>query len=323
MDLSICITTFNLENEIDQTLESVFAQKTAYSFEVLIGDDGSSDGTMDRILAWEAKYPQVISHYQMPREADKKYNPIFRASANRVNLLKHAKGTYITFLDGDDFYTDTLKFQKQLDILNTYPQCTVCAHNMNLYYPDSTTEPMARVSEKAQVLNAKQYWASGHYIHAEACILRREGLQFDSRFDRYFDDNFIVFLGLQQGDLYYMPEEMANYRQNPTGFMRTEQVRMDIINLLDCDMEILYNHAWKNSALRRHAAQYLAVHRCQTTDLAEKYPLLYQQAKEDACQYTLDAIAGQKTPAYWEMLGFYLLGKALRIPNKLKRIFHL
>lgn len=323
MDLSVCITTYNLENVLDQTLESVFAQKTEYSFEVLIGDDGSSDGTMARIFAWEAKYPGTIRHYQMPRDPNQKYNPIFRASANRVNLLKHATGKYITFLDGDDFYTDPQKFQKQIDILEQNPSCALCAHNMDYYYPDGITKPMERVSEKAQILNAKRYWACGQYIHAEACIMRREGLQFDSCFDRYFDDNFIVFLGLQQGDLYYMPEEMASYRQNPTGFLRTEQVRMDFINLMDCDMEIRRNRSWKKCALRRHAGQYLAVHRCQNTDLAKKYPQLYQQAQEDACQYTLDAIAGQKSLVFWEMLAFYLIGKASRIPNKLKRIFQL
>lgn len=323
MDLSVCITTFNLENDIDQTLESVFGQKTEYSFEVLIGDDGSSDGTMDRILAWETKYPHIISHYQMPRAAGKKYNPIFRASANRINLLNHAKGTYITFLDGDDFYTDPQKFQKQLDILNANPQCAVCAHNMNLYYPDGTTEPMVRVAGKAQILDAKKYWASGHYIHAEACIMRREGLQFDSRFHRYFDDNFIVFLGLQQGALYYIPEEMANYRQNPTGFMHTEQVRMSIINLLDCDMEILYDPAWKKQSMRRHSGEYLAVYRCRSMNLAEKYPLLYQQATEDACGYTLSALDGRKTSVLAKMLMYRFIGKASRLPNKLRRMLHL
>ncbi len=313
MDLSVCITTYNLEKVLDQTLESVFAQKTEYSFEVLIGDDGSSDGTMEQIAVWEEKYPQIIRHYQMPREANKKYNPIFRASANRINLLKHAQGKYITFLDGDDFYIDPNNFQKQISILEKHPQCALCARNMNYYYPDGSTVAMTRFSETEGIVPAKQFWMQGGYSPAEACIMRREALVFDSCFERYFDDNFILFLALQGGDLYYLPEEMANYRQNPSGFLGTEQIKMDIINLLDCDMEIRRNRSWKKSALRRHAGQYLAVYRYKDACLKEAYPQYYQQAQEDHCRYTLSALDKRPGFALLEMIFTVTMAKLRHI----------
>lgn len=287
MDLSVCITTYNLASVIDQTLESVFAQETEYSYEVLIGDDGSSDDTMTRILDWEGRYPGKIRHYQMPREQGKKYNPIFRASENRVNLLKHAEGTYITFLDGDDFYTDVHKFQKQIDILMKYSECSVCAHNMNLYFLDGSTRPMALASVVEGKINAKKYWAGGNYVHAEACIMRRKDLVMDTQFHRYFDDNFIVFLALQRGNMYYIPEEMGNYRQNATGFLTTEPIRTNIINMLDCDMEIRYNPSWKYASLKRHVFEYLFLRKNKEPNLSEKYCDLYKQAIEDNCKYVL------------------------------------
>ncbi|MBE6733545.1 MAG: glycosyltransferase family 2 protein [Ruminococcaceae bacterium] len=320
MDLSVCITTYNLEKEIDETLESVFAQKTDYSFEVLIGDDGSSDDTLKRILLWEEKYPDIISHYQMPREKDKKYNSIFRASENRVNLLKHAKGKYITFLDGDDFYIDNSKFQTQIDILEKHPEYSISAHSMNFYYPDGTTKPFDLVYSEEKVIDGKDFWASGKYIHAEACIIRRDSINFTERYNRYFDDNFIVFLGLQNGKLHYIPKEMANYRQNPDGFMNCEKTRINIINTIDLDMEIQYNPDWKTCSLQRHSQEYFYLLKCKNMQFEKDYPQLYTQALEYNCRYTLSALSKNKfKKENLEALANFLIVKAKRAINKFKR----
>ena len=86
--------------------DSVFAQNFPFEMEVIVGDDGSSDGTVNKIRNYSQKHNVRISIAKMHREENKKYNPIYRASHNRLNLLRHASGKYITFLDGDDFYID-------------------------------------------------------------------------------------------------------------------------------------------------------------------------------------------------------------------------
>ena len=104
--ISILITTYNTEKYIDDTLTSVFGQKLDYNYEVLVGDDGSQDGTVEIIQKWIKKFPEVIRLYIMPRDSKCRYNAVFRASQNRLNLVKYACGEYITFLDGDDVYID-------------------------------------------------------------------------------------------------------------------------------------------------------------------------------------------------------------------------
>ncbi|MDY5885353.1 MAG: glycosyltransferase family 2 protein, partial [Treponema sp.] len=99
--LSILVTTYNIEAYIESTIDSIFSEKIRYPYEILIGDDGSSDKSIEIIKSLRNKYPELIDYYVMPRECDKKYLPIQRASRNRLNLLKHAKGKYLIYLDGD------------------------------------------------------------------------------------------------------------------------------------------------------------------------------------------------------------------------------
>lgn len=281
VDLSVCITTYNLESVIDQTLESVFNQQTSYTYEVLVGDDGSSDNTIKKVEEWQKKYPSILSIYVMPREQGKRYNHIFRAAANRINLLEHAKGRYITFLDGDDFYIDVNKFQKQLDLLKVHPECSLCAHNMNFYYPDTgKTMPIVDTNRQEGLIKAITFWKTGLYIPAEACIMRNDFIR-EERYDRYFDDNIIVYLALQKGDCYYIPDIMANYRQNENGYMTWDRTRCEIINLIDADIEMQINPEWRGAALSRHWGnlRYLFKHRKE--NLKIKFPDLYQQAVED------------------------------------------
>ena len=308
-DLSVCITTYNLEKVLNQTLESVFAQNTAYSYEVLIGDDGSQDGTISIVRFWQERFPKVISLYTMPREKGKKYNSIFRASANRINLLRHAKGKYITFLDGDDFYIDNNKFQRQIDLLVKNPGCSICAHNMNYFYPKtSKVIPIVGVHRDAGIIRAKEYWKKRMYTPCEACIMRNE---FDIRENdvRYFDDNFIIFLALQKGDCYYIPDIMANYRQNENGYMKWDEEKCAVVNMLDCDMEVQINPRWEKASLSRHFEHYMCLLKSKE-QLEVRFPELYQQAVKDHAVYTLNLMnrSGRMKPG----IRYFLWNKRIR-----------
>ena len=122
MKVSVLVTFYNQEDYVDEALQSVF------DFEVLIGDDGSTDGTMAKLQKWKQKYPDRMEIYVMDREPGVKYNSSQRASRNRLNLLQYVKGEYFAYLDGDDFYIDDHKLQKQVEIMDQpenakCPQC--------------------------------------------------------------------------------------------------------------------------------------------------------------------------------------------------------
>ena len=118
MKVSVLVTFYNQEDYVDEALQSIFDQKCDFDFEVLIGDDGSTDGTMAKLQEWKQKYPDRMEIYVMDRETGVKYNSSQRASRNRLNLLQYVKGEYFAYLDGDDFYIDDHKLQKQVEIMD-------------------------------------------------------------------------------------------------------------------------------------------------------------------------------------------------------------
>ena len=113
--VSVLISFYNLAPFVDQTMESVLAQKTDFPVEILCADDGSDDGTIEKLRGWEAAHPDTVRVFVMDRVPGKKYEGnerIRRMNAIRGRLFYEAKGSYVCYLDGDDFYTDDRKLQK-------------------------------------------------------------------------------------------------------------------------------------------------------------------------------------------------------------------
>jgi glycosyltransferase involved in cell wall biosynthesis len=121
--LSICCLTYNHEPYIKQCLDGFLKQKTNFKFEVLIHDDASTDKTVDVIRDYERVYPNIIKPiYQSENQYSKGVKPTFEFNFPR------AKGKYIALCEGDDYWTDPLKLQKQVDVLEENEDCVACHH---------------------------------------------------------------------------------------------------------------------------------------------------------------------------------------------------
>ena len=321
--LSICVTTYNLKNVINQTLQSIFDQETEYSFEVLIGDDGSSDGTIEEVKIWQSKYPNMVFVYLMDRDKDKEYDHITRASSNRYNLLRHAKGEYVTFLDGDDFYIDKNKVQKQIDILEKNQDCNFCAHNINYYYEKSEeTSPVGQLNcyKKVQKFSFKEFWERGLYVHAESCIFRRNfdlAKENEEFYKNYFDDNFIVYLAFQKGKCFYIPEIMVNYRQHENGYFNWDKTERELLDLLDLDAEIKFNQKNKTAAITRHYSSINTLIKNKSVNFLEKYPKLYDKAQKDQAYFTTRIMEKKLSRSKWQLskIGIVLKKMIYKIKN--------
>ena len=170
--VSVLVTVYNLEKYVAQTLESVLEQETDFRFEILVGDDGSDDGTVDIVKDFISRYPGRIELYEKNREKDKQYNRVERSAANRLGLLARAKGKYCCFLDGDDYYIDKKKLQRQADILDdpANADCVLCAHNLYLSYEDGRMIPLSS-AKKERKISLKEYWTM-MFIQANAMMFR-------------------------------------------------------------------------------------------------------------------------------------------------------
>ena len=114
--ISIICNTYNHENYIRQTLDGFIAQKTQYSFEVLIHDDASTDGTANIIREYEQKYPKIIKPiYQTENQYSQGINVSGKYQYSR------AQGKYLAFCEGDDYWCNPNKLQKQVSFLEQNP----------------------------------------------------------------------------------------------------------------------------------------------------------------------------------------------------------
>lgn len=213
--VSVLITYYNQKKYIKDSLLSVISQKTSFDYEIICGDDGSSDGTYEELVLWQKKYPSLITICRMPRNLDEKCEPIIRASNNRHTMLKQSRGKYISILDGDDYFCDEYKLQKQFDMLEKHPECSSCCHSMKYVWDtnDRKEEPLGHLSDKACLLRNFDYW-SFYWLPAEAFLFRNYYLgKVDAINKNFFDDNTITAYFIKMGSIIYLPDCMVVYRQ--------------------------------------------------------------------------------------------------------------
>jgi glycosyltransferase involved in cell wall biosynthesis len=107
--VSVCITAYNLEAYLSQAIESVLMQETNFPFEIIIGDDASVDKTREICLSYKEKYPDKIKLVLHEKNVG--------VAKNDISVVKQARGKYIAWCDGDDYWITKDKLQKQYDVL--------------------------------------------------------------------------------------------------------------------------------------------------------------------------------------------------------------
>jgi len=210
--VSVWITTYNHENYIAQAIESVLSQKTDFSFEIIIAEDYSTDDTRSIVKSYHTKYPEKIKLYLSKKNTG--CNPIFYATYHLCT------GKYVAWLDGDDFWTDQFKLQKQVDILEKHPQLMFCFHQVTLL---DEIDYNLRLSADPNI-NPDNTWDMHHFIHdinpinTPSFVCRNINAQLPPWFFKLpLPDIGFYFLLLKYGKGYYLEDNMAIYRIHNSG----------------------------------------------------------------------------------------------------------
>ena len=130
--VSVVVPTYQHAAIIGECLDSILLQETTFPFEILVGEDESSDGTREICQRYAEAHPDRIRLF-LGRRADVVHilgKPTGRR--NLLTLLEAARGRYIAMCEGDDYWTDPLKLQKQVDFLEAHPEYSCCFHNVQL-----------------------------------------------------------------------------------------------------------------------------------------------------------------------------------------------
>ena len=131
--VSINCVTYNHEKYVAQALDGMLMQITTFPFEILIHDDASTDGTADIIRSYASKYPDIVKPiFQTENQYSKGVN------ISGVYNFPRAKGKYIALCEGDDYWTDVYKLQKQVEFLDKHPDFIAAAHNISIVNEEGT-----------------------------------------------------------------------------------------------------------------------------------------------------------------------------------------
>jgi glycosyltransferase involved in cell wall biosynthesis len=254
--VSIASITYNQENFILPAIESWLMQITDFDFEVIIGDDCSSDSTLDIIEKYAKKCPERIKLFKSERNLG--------MMPNFLRTLKNCRGKYIAICEGDDYWTDPLKLQKQIDYLEKNPQCVICFHNATiLNMRDGSWKPFHNK------LKVKEYAGEDllrQWLIPTASIVFRNVLQeqLPDFFLKATHGDLALFLYLSQfGNIASIPGNMSVYRLNNTGITNLfAGINHNLAHIEQCKLMLIYFYPrYKHLLQTRIASYYLSVAR--------------------------------------------------------------
>ena len=203
--LSVCLITYNHENYIRQAIEGVLMQKVNFNWELIIAEDCSTDKTRDIILEYKKKHPDFIKLILQ----EKNVGP----AKNWMDLITKPNSKYIAYFEGDDYWTDPLKLQKQVDFLEANADYVMCFHQVKIKKKDGSIvkDFITNVPDKHE--NIIDLATNGNYIHTPSVVYRNILTSFP--FEFYLSsigDFFLYMLLAEHGKLKYLKKEMAIYR---------------------------------------------------------------------------------------------------------------
>jgi glycosyltransferase involved in cell wall biosynthesis len=212
MKVSVLVMTYNHEKFILQALESVAMQETNFEYEILISEDCSTDRTRAIVLDFQKAHPEKV------RLLLSKQN--IHSNEIVVRGIRAGRGEYIALLDGDDFWTSSHKLQKQVDFLDSHPECSLSFHNARIF--DETEGREGREWTPAgqkEISTLEDIWM-GNFIATCSTMFRR-GLI--GEIPEWYNDFFPItdwplhILNAERGKIGYIDEVMGVYRYHPGG----------------------------------------------------------------------------------------------------------
>jgi len=224
--VSITCLTYNHAPYISRCLDGFINQVTDFPFEILIHDDASIDGTSNIIREYETKYPDIINPiYQI----DNQYSRGVDVFSNNVS---RAKGKYIALCEGDDYWIDPYKLQKQVDLLEAEEHdgivavatnCSVSDLNGNVIKKERLVIPP--VNEEG-VYTLHDFLKNSHQYPTLTVVFRNRDMNFIlenmKKLSNPFLGDWILWVLLyQQGSFYFMNQVTASYRINPNSITHT------------------------------------------------------------------------------------------------------
>lgn len=209
MMVSVVCMTYNHEAYIGNALEGFVSQKTNFAYEVIVHDDASTDKTADIIREYEKKYPELIKPIYQTE------NQYFKVNAMQVYVRPLVHGKYIALCEGDDYWTDPLKLQKQVDAMEQHPEVDICAHTANMIDAKSQKCVGKIAPSKQDVIFdlGTVIEGGGAFVATNSLLYRRELMDNPPQFREECPlDYALQIQGAMRGGMLFLKDNMSVYR---------------------------------------------------------------------------------------------------------------
>lgn len=296
--LAIECIAFNQDAYIREALEGFVMQQTNFPFVAIVHDDASTDGTVAIIREYAERYPDIILPiYEEKNQYSRKNRILTRIMAEAI---KATGCEYVALCEGDDYWTDPLKLQKQVDFLDAHPDYSMCFHYARILQIDGTMKDNGCAIDSDREYTADEI-TENWCIPTASVVYRAEKILgnpilFNKNFK--YGDNVLFLTCAKYGKLFGMTEIMSVYRKNPTG------ITMRLINAPWLKLDVVHYRT-----LNKVFADILS-RRVRREALATRYYYLMRQVKNkplEFIRYTAEGI-WFCTPEIWK----YLFGSVKR-----------
>lgn len=208
-----CIT-YNHEPYIRQCLEGFIMQKTNFRFEAIVHDDASTDETAKIIREYAEKYPDIIKPIF---ETENQYSKL-DGSIQRI-MSEHIHGKYVAMCEGDDYWIDPLKLQKQVDFLESNPEYSMCAHNAFVFYQQKNDVCLFNKTSYSGELPVHDAIHAWKIPTASILVLSEVAKEYPSWLAViYSGDYSLILRTLLKGKIYLISDIMSVYRISYVGY---------------------------------------------------------------------------------------------------------
>lgn len=211
--VSIQCTAYNHEKFIRETLEGFVMQKTNFRFEAIVHDDASTDGTAEIIREYVEKYPDIIKPiYETENQYSKKDGSLTRI------MYEACKGKYIAICEGDDYWIDPYKLQKEVDFLEVHPEFVMCSHNYKYYFQKSCSFESGLTCDDT-VYDLETFISRENWLTQPlTCIYRMSAFNLDEYLQyKNSKDVTLFYYLLKRGKGMYFKDCVAVYRIHSGG----------------------------------------------------------------------------------------------------------
>lgn len=210
--VSVCMITYNHEKYVGQAIDSVLMQETSFPYELVIGEDCSTDRTREIVLRYQQERPAIVRVL-----CHEKNLGMLR---NLATTLEACRGEYIALLEGDDYWTASAKLQRQVELLDAHPETAICGHQAILIWEDGSCPSKVLPDRSTSFLELRDLLANfSCFIPTCSAMFRQRS--FPGFPPWYFKlkigDLPLLVLNARHGNIALLAEPMAVYRIHRAG----------------------------------------------------------------------------------------------------------